>query len=199
MEVPRLKDRRWRRLAAALGFGLWLAAIAGGLVVVTRHLAIAGVDQGTLTRWPVASAVAREPGRATLLCFVHPRCPCTRATLRELERVVSRSPGAAVRVVFRDDPDGDLPSAATWSMAARVPGARRVRDPGGVEARRFGAATSGLVMLFDADGVLRFRGGVTPSRGHEGDGPGSAALEAALRGRPGASWARVFGCGLGDR
>ncbi len=178
-------------------FGVWLAAIALGTVALTRHAAVAGVDVGTLTRWPTGTALPRGDGRATLLCFVHPRCPCTRATIRELERLVSRSPGAAVRIVFRDDPAGDVTSAATWSMAARVPGALRVRDPGGAEARRFGAATSGLVMLFDADGALRFRGGVTSARGHEGGSAGGAALEAALRGRGGAAgWARVFGCGL---
>ncbi len=178
---------------------LWLVMIALGMVVVGRHVSRSGVDVGTLSHWPARSALPRDDGRPTLLCFVHPRCPCTRATIRELERVVSRSPRAAVRIVFRDDPDGDVTSAATWSMAARVPGARRLRDPGGVEARRFGAVTSGLVMLFDAEGALRFRGGVTSARGHEGESAGGAALEAALRGdRDAARWARVFGCGLVD-
>ncbi len=187
------------RTVMASVFGLWLAAVALGMVVLSRHVAVAGVDAGTLARWPAGTALHREDGRATLLCFVHPRCPCTRATLRELERVVSRSPRAAVRVVFRDDPGGDVTSAATWAMAARLPGARRVRDPGGVEARRFGAATSGLVLLFDAEGALRFRGGVTSARGHEGESAGAVALGAALRGDGGgAAWARVFGCGLLD-
>lgn len=180
--------------------GLWVLMIVAGMIVLTRHVAIAGTDVGTLTRWPARSAIAREPGRSTLLCFVHPRCPCTRATIRELERVVSRAPGAAVRVVFRDDPDGDVSSAPTWSMAARMAGARRVLDRGGLEASRFGATTSGLVLLFDRQGALRFRGGVTSGRGHEGDNDGAVALEAALRGRPGAgAWARVFGCGLVQR
>lgn len=180
--------------------GLWVLTIVAGMIVLTRHVAIAGTDVDALTRWPSGSAIAREPGRSTLLCFVHPRCACTRATIRELERVVSRAPGAAVRVVFRDDPDGDVTSAPTWSMAARMAGARRVLDRGGLEASRFGAATSGLVLLFDAEGALRFRGGVTSGRGHEGDNAGAAALESALRGRPGnRAWARVFGCGLAAR
>ena len=109
---------------------------------------------------------------------------------------MSRSPGVAVRVVFGDDPAGDVTSSPTWSLAARVPGAARVRDPGGREARRFGATPSGLVLFFDAQGALRFRGGVTAGRGHEGDSAGADALEAALRGGPSAG-ARVFGCGLG--
>ncbi|MBK6533859.1 MAG: RedB protein [Deltaproteobacteria bacterium] len=180
--------------------GLWVLMIVAGMIVLTRHVAIAGTDVTTLTRWPARSAIAREPGRSTLLCFVHPRCACTRATIRELERVVSRAPGAAVRVVFRDDPDGDVTSAPTWSMAARMAGARRVLDRGGLEASRLGATTSGLVLLFDPEGALRFRGGVTSGRGHEGNNDGAAALESALRGRPGArAWARVFGCGLAEQ
>lgn len=179
---------------------VWMIAISAGMASLARHSALASQDAPGPTRWPAGSALDREPGRGTLLCFVHPRCPCTRATLRELERVVSRSPRAAVRVVFRDDPGGDVAAAATWEMAARVPGARRVRDPGGVEARRFGATTSGLVLLFDAGGALRFRGGVTPGRGHEGESEGAAGLRAALRGREGpVGWSRVFGCGLEER
>lgn len=188
--------RGWRVFAASL----WLVMIAIGMVVVARHGALAGADSVSPSRWPAHSALVRDPSRPTLLCFVHPRCPCTRATIRELERIVSHSPPAAVRIVFRDDPEGDVTSAETWSMAARIPNALRVRDPGGGEARRFGAATSGLVMLFGADGSLRFRGGVTRSRGHEGESVGGVALGRALRGDRGAArWARVFGCGLMDQ
>ena len=57
-----------------------------------------------------------------------------------------------------------------------------------------------MVLLFDPEGALRFRGGVTSGRGHEGNNDGAAALESALRGRPGArAWARVFGCGLAEQ
>jgi len=180
--------------------GLWMLGVTAGMAMLNRHAAIASMDDARLARWPTGSTIARAEGRGTLLCFVHPRCPCTRATLRSLERVVSRTPRAAVRVVCRDDPGGDLTTSASWAMAGRIPGALRVRDPGGIEARRFGAMTSGLVLLFDATGALRFRGGVTPGRGHEGDSPGATALEAALRGRSGPiGWARVFGCGLEAR
>ena len=179
---------------------VWMVTITAGMASLARHSAVASQDAPGPARWPAGSALEREPGRGTVLCFVHPRCPCTRATLRELERVLSHAPRAAVRVVFRDDPGGDVTTAATWEMAARVPGARRVRDPGGVEARRFGASTSGLVLLFDAGGALRFRGGVTPGRGHEGDNEGAAALDRAMRGASESSLrARVFGCDLEDR
>jgi hypothetical protein len=59
-------------------------------------------------------------------------------------------------------------------------------------------ATSGQVLLYDASGRLRFRGGIRPSRGHEGDNTGRRALEALLLGdgaAPPLSTA-VFGCPL---
>lgn len=177
--------------------GLWVTLVALGMFRVHRHAALPGRDTAAQMRWPAGTLLQRNPAGPTLLCFVHPRCPCTRASVRELERVMSHHRGAAtVQVVFRDEGD-DPTTSPTWEMAARVPGARRVRDLRGVEAQRFGARTSGLVLLYAADGSLRFRGGVTSARGHEGESAGAAALGVALGGTTvGAAVARVFGCGL---
>ena len=175
--------------------GLWLALAAGLMFSLMHYAATASLDRPGITEWPLESAIERAPERSTLLCFVHPRCACTEATLRELERVVSRSPHAAVRIIFREDPSHDLASARTWSLAESVPGAERFVDVEGREADRFGAATSGLVLLFDGAGALRFRGGITSSRGHEGDSAGARALESALRSNA-VGKAAIFGCGL---
>lgn len=175
--------------------GLWLALVAGLMFALTRYASTASGDRPGITEWPMESAIERVPERSTLLCFVHPRCACTEATLRELERVVSRVPDAAVRIIFRADPQDDLASTSTWSMAESVPGAERIVDVDGLEAERFGAATSGLVLLFDGGGSLRFRGGITSGRGHEGDSAGARALESALRSNA-AGKAAIFGCGL---
>ncbi len=84
-----------------------------------------------------------------------------------------------------------------WHEAAAIPGVCVGVDPGGVEARRFGAATSGHVFLYDVAGRLRFCGGITPSRGHEGDNPGrDAILARLLGGEAGTEPALVFGCPL---
>jgi hypothetical protein len=76
-----------------------------------------------------------------------------------------------------------------------------MRDDGGVEARRFGVKTSGTVLLYSALGRLLFHGGITGSRGHEGDNYGITRLAAALRGGAGDTAvpvvSRVFGCALG--
>jgi hypothetical protein len=79
---------------------------------------------------------------------------------------------------------------------------RVVADTDGADARRFGAIASGQTMLYGSDGRLQFTGGITGSRGHEGDNAGVDAIEAALQGdRSGLDGDRtartstfVFGC-----
>jgi hypothetical protein len=50
------------------------------------------------------------------------------------------------------------------------------RDPSGRVATLFGAVTSGHVILTGARGEVRFSGGVTPSRGHQGTCEGMESL-----------------------
>jgi hypothetical protein len=84
-----------------------------------------------------------------------------------------------------------------WRSAASIPGVQVWADPDGAEARRFHAATSGLALLYDGDGRLRFCGGITRARGHAGDNPGREALRALLlEGGPGPTQTPVFGCPL---
>ncbi len=70
-------------------------------------------------------------------------------------------------------------------------------DPGGEEARRFGVATSGHVLLYDPGGRLLFSGGITSARGHRGDNRGRDAVLDRMLGRAaGTAESPVFGCPL---
>ena len=87
----------------------------------------------------------------------------------------------------------------TAALAARIPGVELRVDLGGKEATLFNAKTSGQVFLYDASGALRFDGGITPARGHEGDSDGKAAVLAVLAGGgPERTSTAVFGCELFD-
>ena len=78
-----------------------------------------------------------------------------------------------------------------------MPGVRVYRDEGGVETRRFGVTSSGHVLLYAPSGRLQFSGGITLSRGHEGDNPGSEAIIHVVRGGTLAQHETpVFGCTL---
>jgi hypothetical protein len=150
--------------------------------------------------WPSDSELRRSEGRHTLLVFAHPRCVCTGATLRELAQIMSRCQDRlTAQVVFCAPPGAEegWEKSDLWRRAASMPGVLVVSDPGGVEARRFGAHTSGASYLYDAGGALRFAGGITGSRGHEGDNAGrSAVVDQVLDRQAGSAATSVFGCAL---
>ena len=84
-----------------------------------------------------------------------------------------------------------------WETATGLPDTTVVRDDDGREAIRFGVATSGQTMLYDAEGALLFSGGITGARGHAGDNAGRTALVALLNHlETDRTGTQVFGCSL---
>jgi hypothetical protein len=133
-----------------------------------------------------------------LLVFVHPRCSCTPATLQQLDQILSSTHTTVqvVLVVYRSKAISQETSSATSEPAKylHVP-AQIVPDTNGLLARRFGAATSGEIVLYAAGGNLLFQGGLTPMRAQPGDSAGASALRNALAtGATQAKVATVFGC-----
>jgi hypothetical protein len=139
--------------------------------------------------------------------FAHPRCPCTRASIGELEQLMSDCQGRLEAQVWFIKPAGtpdDWTNTDLWRTAARIPGVSVHCDEGEVEARRFHAETSGETLLYDQNGQLRYQGGLTISRGHFGDNPELNALELLINGKAETELsihlvkAPVFGCSLFD-
>jgi hypothetical protein len=87
-----------------------------------------------------------------------------------------------IDVTVPADADDEWLMSDTMQRAKALAGATVFVDRGGVEARRFGAATSGTVKWFDSAGQCLYSGGVTVSRGHEGSNIGSDAIDGLLRG-----------------
>lgn len=84
-----------------------------------------------------------------------------------------------------------------WDQAKAIPGVTAVLDRGGSLARAFDAKTSGQVFLFRPDGALAFAGGITASRGHDGESRGLHAVEDfLLDGKMQTGHTPVFGCSL---
>ena len=186
--------------AAVLG---WLATVATGMAMLSAYANTPGAPAHAPSEWPVASTIARHAGTATLLVFAHPNCPCTRATLAELDRLLAHVDGGAdVHVVLwqPDAPDAASAETSLADLAAAIPHVQVQWDVRGREAARFGVATSGEVLLYDGNDRLRFAGGITGARGHEGDNAGSDALLLQLTAASeAAASSPVFGCGLGSR
>jgi hypothetical protein len=150
--------------------------------------------------WPANPWVAPVRGRPTLLVFAHPRCPCSRATIGELARIMAIYRGRVSTTVFFYAPSTEAPDwdrTDLWRDALAIPGVRAAEDHDGSAARLFGAFTSGETLLFGTDGRLAFHGGITPARGHAGDSSGRDAILNLVAGRPAATTsAPIFGCSI---
>lgn len=172
-----------------------IAAVAGSVLLWSYKLAPGAVG-AVPASWPAASELPRTAGRATVVLFAHPRCPCTRASLAELGALAEEL-GPEVDLVIAEARFAGVAETAEFAaLVARVPRARRVADPDRREARRFGAETSGQVVVYDRDGALLFSGGITDARGHAGASAGRARIARLLAGRAAAAHAPVFGCDL---
>lgn len=190
----------WPRGNVAGLFATWGLAVVGGMLLMAAYAAAPGEPGSPPARWPKGAAVPLDARRPTLLIFLHPRCPCSRASLAELAALLDRCGDrvAARAVVFRPRRGG-----GEWSPAdlraglAEVPGLEVSPDIDGEEARRFAVATSGHVVLYAPRGDRLFSGGITPGRGERGDNLGRAALLGRILGGSGEDpGCPVFGCPL---
>lgn len=189
--------RRPRTIALGI---LWLLFVVGSHAALLRHGAEPGQLDPPPDPWPASVDLPRAADRPTLLLFAHPRCPCTRATLAELERAMTTCDGKAnVVVLFHADPAIGPADETTvlQEAAATLPGVRVLADPFGALARSFAVSTSGTALLYAADGRLLFHGGLTAARGHEGDSLGVDAIVGLLTtGSAPRRTAPVYGCAL---
>jgi len=181
-----------------VAMGVWIAVLAAGFGMLAAY----AQRPGAIEEPPAAQEAGVRIADAghTLVMAVHPRCPCTRATVYELERLLKRSRGAIHCVVLVYEPSGesdawggDDPFGLSW----RVPGCELVPDPGGRRAALLGCRTSGSVVLYDAGGSPVFWGGITTGRGHTGDNLGSDSILSIVRGEaPPRRETAVYGCDL---
>jgi hypothetical protein len=191
-----LLSRRTRFLLPAIAT-LWALAIIGGGAAVWNFESTPGVAATPPAIWPVTSRIPHAANRSTLVMLVHPRCPCSRASLEELDRIMARAGGrVSAHVVFAHAGEHSQATTDLERRAADIRGVDVVEDDG-TEAIRFHAYTSGQTLLYGPDGRLLFNGGITVARGHEGDNGGRSAVEALLIGGPtSVRQTAVFGCSL---
>jgi hypothetical protein len=181
---------------------LWIAALGVGFTTLLGYKSTPGaMESRPFDGWPAHSRLSRNGHGATLVMFAHPRCPCTRASISELARLMARVPdGLAAYVVFVR-PEGvpaDWDQTDLRRRAAAIPGVAVMSDDDGIEADRFHALTSGVTLVFDREGRRLFQGGITPSRGHEGDSFGRERIISLLTtGKADRNDSPVFGCALG--
>jgi len=195
-------------LTAGLGV-IWAVAIGCGLWVLLKYESTPGRTGAVPASWPNGSIVSLSKNRPTLIMIAHPYCPCTRASMDELERVMAQAYSKVDTYVLFYTPADSNPGGAAqppWEnselrrRAMKIPGVTVLSDVNGAEAHRFGAETSGHTFLFDPKGRLLFNGGITQSRGHAGDNDGESAIISLIsKSTSPLAKTLVFGCSLTDR
>lgn len=191
-----------RRASFAAGLAAWVTVVGTGFGWLALYESRPGPAAESPGDWPSPSRLSRDPGRWTLVMFLHPRCPCSRASLDELGGLLPGHGNQVRAIVLFCIPPGAPPGwekAAAWRQATAMKGVTVFCDDGDEERCRFGPETSGHVLLYDPGGVLRFSGGITRARGQAGENPGRSAVESLLRGLSPPAWeGPVFGCPLVD-
>jgi hypothetical protein len=183
------------RLRLAVGLSLWLAGVVACFAALQAYSARAGTSRAPTDLGTAFLAAHQAAGRPLLVMAVHPRCPCTDASLAELGDLLARSHGACDALLLQYHPAG-WPAEPAFQMlgGVRVP---VVPDADGRTAEKLGAETSGHCILGDARGAIRFYGGLTIARGHRGRSPSQdAILEVVTGGSPRLTSAPVYGCAL---
>ena len=189
----------WQPCAMLTGTVFWGLSVASGLLALQLHGASPGQSGSAVERWPGASGIPLARDRPTLVVAVHPLCPCTRASVAVLTRLLTKCQGQVEVYVLIFVPER---ADQVWRPAdglrglGTMSGVHLIDDPAGETAARFGAQTSGLVALYAQDGRLLFRGGITAARGHEGENEGQRSLLGLIQGNPSSHPRQtpVFGC-----
>jgi hypothetical protein len=199
------------RCKVAFGIaGFAITATLFGMMSMVAFDQAPGIRESPPLQWPRASLLTPSGKRGALLVFVHPFCSCTGASISELARLtelqqLNPTAPSIVFVAVRPQTNSGWQGNSLMRKISELPGARLIWDEGGIEAKRFGVATSGTVLLYDSTGILLFHGGVTSSRGHEGDNYGLGELRRVLNthlannaNQSTGGTNPVFGCGLGS-
>lgn len=161
----------------AIEFGVWILLCAIASYAVMGFDFRPGLLGPALTAWPTETSLVRDPAGTTVLAFLHPRCPCTRATVQQLIKTIHSQGQAKLTAVFYMP--ANAKGAKEWEQGdyvqkirAALPNAHILFDTDGQEAAKFGAMTSGTILAYDGKGREIFRGGITDKRGGERDNPG---------------------------
>ena len=143
-----------RNIAWGVLISVWLITVVVGLTPLWRYENTPGDAGEPPARWPQDTGLQLGRGRATLLLFAHPRCPCTRASMRELNLIVSRCAGKVDAKVLFYRPEhapADWETTDLWKSAELMTDVTPRADENGSETQLFNVTTSGHALLYGKD------------------------------------------------
>src|SRR6185369_9173419 len=96
LRVPQSKVTRTMRLNAGkfiliTACSAWVLTISIGIGVLWVYENASGQAAAPPAQWPVDSGIHLANDRATLIMLIHPHCPCSRASIGELARLMAQA------------------------------------------------------------------------------------------------------------
>ncbi|HEY9754995.1 MAG TPA: hypothetical protein V6C97_07540 [Oculatellaceae cyanobacterium] len=178
--------------------GIWLVAVGFGFFLLESYENTPGKAATVASYWPTNSRLERSSSQDTLILFLHPECPCSAASVEELEVILARAKAKPHTIIafLKMESEKEISQSRLWAECQSIPTAHLAfvsqRD-----AQLFGATTSGFTALYDRHGSLLFEGGITAERNHSGDNFGVSAITSLLDGKSVSTRHQpTFGCAL---
>ena len=179
-------------------FSVWILMLLGGISLLTWYSNKAGATGNPPESLSATVPVTDRTKPYQLLMFVHPRCSCTHASIRELKRLLTHCSESVSCTFFSFLPSGETEEWAQSGILKSIndlPDVKVLDDINGEWATAFGVRTSGHILLYDSEQKLRFSGGITISRGHEGTSRANSILAGLITDRVQSSHSYpTFGC-----
>ncbi len=183
---------------------LWACILAGLFFALIAYGTTPGPSSLPPTRSPLRPAADELQTSAVadweVVMAVHPKCPCTVASLNELKRLLTKVDNdvkCRFLVYHPAKTEPDWIDGKITSRLSQFPRSTILADEDGEVALKLGMQTSGAVVVFDPHGKTRFHGGITVSRNHEGDNLGVRSISMLIQGQtPPLTTTPVFGCRL---
>lgn len=167
------------RPALGLSLLVWCGLVVLGMKILIDYDKRPGPEGLFKPYWPQETTLYRDPKRPTLVMAMHAGCSCSRASVEELAKIMSKvGPKLTAHILLLPTGIGkryeeEALRSYIWKRGLETAGTQMHLDPEAREIRAFGALVSGTTLLFDNSGRLVFHGGITASRAHEGDNLGS--------------------------
>lgn len=182
------------RIRNLLLLSVWATACLTGFLILWDYSFTPGETKGA----PLKIPAEFKDGRFHLLMSIHPRCPCTKASLAELSRILAKTKGkmgVSILVYMPRGEQREWQNGDLLNESKSIPAVSILSDQNGKIAESLGMTTSGAVCLYDKKGNLRYSGGITASRGHEGDNHGKSIILSQVFGKTtGIVKGIVYGC-----
>jgi hypothetical protein len=181
-------NSKFRIARLAVGLTAWAIAIFACLGAAMKWEFAPGLGSAK------APTLASKSSSPTLIVVLHSQCTCSLATVDNLvDMPSSERSQLRIHLVFTGPGIDDSPIVRHSEALGAVEREFLSEDQ---VLTKYGARTSGQAYLYDANGRLRFSGGITDSRGYVGPSKGIEAIEAVLAGRDAISTSPVYGCAL---